>query len=103
VTGPVVLDALGPWVAASDGLEVDSGALCRALAERLGDTVVVSEEVGFGVHPSTDIGRRFRDALGQLNQAVASVADDVILVVAGRVLRLDNSLPDLPSTGDFHL
>jgi adenosylcobinamide kinase/adenosylcobinamide-phosphate guanylyltransferase len=51
--------------------------------------IVVSDEVGFGVHPSSEEGRRFRDALGMVNQAVSAVADEAILVVAGRVLRLD--------------
>lgn len=88
-TGTVVLDALGPWVAAAPSFVVDHAALCDALRERAGDTVVVSEEVGLGVHPSTAAGRRFRDALGALNQAVATVADEVVLVVAGRPLRLE--------------
>ena len=56
---------------------------------RDGDTVVVSEEVGMGVHPSTEVGRRFRDVLGELNQRVAALADKAILVVAGRVLPLE--------------
>ena len=34
-------------------------------------------------------GRRFRDALGELNRRVAEVADDAVLVVAGRALRLE--------------
>ncbi len=51
--------------------------------------MVVSEEVGLSVHPSTEEGRRFRDALGTLNQAVAAQADEVILVVAGCSLRLE--------------
>ncbi len=42
-----------------------------------------------GVHPETAVGRAFRDALGLVNQRVAAVADEVWLVVAGRVLRLD--------------
>jgi adenosylcobinamide kinase / adenosylcobinamide-phosphate guanylyltransferase len=41
------------------------------------------------VHPATQAGRRFRDALGTLNQAVAAVADEALFVVAGRILRLD--------------
>ena len=62
--------------------------LCAALAERPGNTVVVSEEVGLSVHPPTAAGRAFVDALGSLNQAVAVVAGEVLLVVAGRVLPL---------------
>lgn len=88
-SGSVLVDSLGPWVAAHGEHElVDGAALCRALAEREGETVVVSEEVGLGVHPSSAVGRHFRDALGSLNQDVAAVADRVLLVVAGRALRL---------------
>ena len=87
--GTVVLDALGPWVAAAPEFGVDTAELCDALAGRDGDTVVVSEEVGLGVHPSTAAGQQFRDVLGELNQAVATVADEVVLVVAGRSLRLE--------------
>jgi adenosylcobinamide kinase/adenosylcobinamide-phosphate guanylyltransferase len=50
--------------------------------------VAVSDEVGSGVGPSTAAGRRFRDALGRLNQRLAATADDVHLVVAGLPLRL---------------
>ena len=84
--GPVLVDSLGTWVAAC--AEPDADALCHALATRVGDTVVVSDEVGLGVHPSSEAGRRFRDLLGTVNRLVADVADDVLLVVAGRVLPL---------------
>jgi adenosyl cobinamide kinase/adenosyl cobinamide phosphate guanylyltransferase len=87
--GTVLVDALGTWVAAHPDFEVDITGLCRVLDDRVGDTVIVSEEVGLGVHPSSEAGRRFRDALGQVNQAVAALADDVVLVVAGRILRLE--------------
>lgn len=86
--GPMLVDSLTAWVAAADGFSVDAEALCRALAEHEGDVVVVSDEVGLGVHPSTEVGRLFRDALGVVNQAVAAVADEVLLVVAGRALQL---------------
>lgn len=89
VDGPVVVDALGTWLARREDFEVDAGELCRTLSTRAGDTVIVSDEVGLGVHPSTEAGRRFRDALGALNQRVAAVADDVYLMVAGRALSLE--------------
>lgn len=90
-SGTVLLDSLGPWLALHDGFAADGGALCAALAARTSDTIVVSDEVGLGVIPATALGGAFRDALGSLNQAVASVADRVLLVVAGRVLMLDSA------------
>ena len=88
-SGTVLVDSLTTWVALATDFSVYAGALCRALAGHDGDVIVVSDEVGLGVHPSSEPGRRFRDALGLVNQAVAVVADDVLFVVAGRLLRLD--------------
>jgi adenosyl cobinamide kinase/adenosyl cobinamide phosphate guanylyltransferase len=91
IEGTVLIDALGTWVAASEGFAVDLDAFVEVLSRRRGDAVVVTEEVGLGVHPSTEVGGRFRDALGVVNQAVAEVADRVLLVVAGRILPLERS------------
>ena len=88
VDGAALVDSLGTWVAAHDDLAIDLHALLEALKRRAASTVIVSEEVGLGVHPSSEAGRRFRDVLGEVNTAVAAVADDVLLVVAGRVLAL---------------
>ncbi len=87
----LLIDSLGTWVAAAPGFAVDAPALCRALAGREGDVIVVSEEVGLGVHPSTAAGSRFRDVLGEVNQAVAAAAGPVYLVVAGRPMLLPAS------------
>ena len=87
--GSILVDALGTWVARAAGFAVDIDGFLDALTGRTGDAIVVSEEVGLGVHPSTDVGRHFRDALGVVNRRVAEVASEVFLVVAGRALRLD--------------
>ena len=86
--GGMLVDALGTWVAAHPDLAVDVDALVAALLTRTGPTAVVSDEVGLSVHPTTETGRRFVDVMGALNQAVAAVADEVRLVVAGRSLLL---------------
>ncbi len=88
IAGPVLLDSLTTWVAAAPDFSVDAKELCTVLVKRSGDSLVVSDEVGLGVHPSTAAGNRFRDALGTLNRHVAAAADDVLLVVAGKTLRL---------------
>lgn len=86
--GTVLIESLGTWVAAQPGFDVDPAALCRALRALGAEVVVVSEEVGMGVSPSTEVGNRFRDALGAVNEAVSAAADRAYLVVAGRALQL---------------
>ena len=85
---PVLVESIGTWVARSPDLTVDVDDLVAALRGRTGSTVVVSEEVGLGVHPETEVGRVFRDVVGECNRRIAEVAGDVLLVVAGRTLRL---------------
>ena len=91
----VLVDCLNLWVANLLGegphqrpetTEAILGAarrLAGLVARRLFELVLVSNEVGWGVHPETAVGRHFRDALGLVNQMVAGVADDVVLLVAG--------------------
>jgi nicotinate-nucleotide--dimethylbenzimidazole phosphoribosyltransferase len=86
--GTLLVDALGSWVAAHPDLAADVDSLVAALQSRSGQTIVVSEEVGLSVHAPTELGRRFTDVMGTLNQAVAALATDVWLVVAGRALPL---------------
>ena len=45
--------------------------------------LIVSNEVGTGIVPAYKLGRLFRDSLGRANQKIATVADEVILMVAG--------------------
>ena len=86
--GTVLVDSLGTWVTGHPTMEPDAEALVAALLERAGNTVVVSEEVGLAPHATTELGRRFVDRLGTVNQRVASVADRALLVVAGRAVEL---------------
>jgi adenosylcobinamide kinase / adenosylcobinamide-phosphate guanylyltransferase len=92
-SGMVLLDSLTAWVAAAPGFLVDVASLCDALADTKADVVLVTDEVGFGVSPSTTAGNEFRDALGLVNATIAEAADEVLLVIAGRVLRLDRWAP----------
>jgi adenosylcobinamide kinase/adenosylcobinamide-phosphate guanylyltransferase len=62
--------------------------LVDAYSNSARSVVVVSDEVGLSVVPESAGTRRFRDELGALNQALAAVADEVALVVAGIPVRL---------------
>ena len=85
---PALVDSLGTWVTHWQHFEVSVEGLLDALRSHGADVVLVSEEVGLGVHPETEVGRRWRDAVGDLNQAVAAFVDRAVLVVAGRVIDL---------------
>ncbi|AXT83795.1 bifunctional adenosylcobinamide kinase/adenosylcobinamide-phosphate guanylyltransferase [Aeromicrobium sp. A1-2] len=101
--GAVLIDCLGTWVTAMID-ELDGWASVRedwepVLFERLdealaaisahdGTVVAVTNEVGMSVVPERRSGRVFRDVLGTVNQRVAEECEDVLLVVAGRVLKL---------------
>ena len=58
--------------------------------------IVVSNEVGSGVIPTTVLGRRFSDELGRANQLVAADADFVYLMTAGLPLQLKGDDRDRP-------
>jgi adenosylcobinamide kinase/adenosylcobinamide-phosphate guanylyltransferase len=67
---------------------------------RRGSTLVVSEEVGWGVVPAYQSGRLFRDVLGRLNQRLAVDAARVFVVVAGVAVDLKQLQFDLETGGD---
>lgn len=101
--GAVLIDCLGTWLTSVidelDGWDQLRDDWEPVLLDRLADTaaaiaghpgtvVAVTNEVGMSVVPEHRSGRIFRDLLGVVNQRVAQECDDVLLVVAGRVLRL---------------
>lgn len=94
-----VIDCLTVWVgnlfhhlpdAAGRAELYDS--LERVLVRRRSDLqlMVVSNEVGLGLHPDTALGREYRDELGRLNQRLCAAADRSLFLVAGRALALSD-------------
>lgn len=85
-----VLDDLRAWTdprpSWSPMLAEKTNELLSAISMR--DLIIVSNEIGFGVHPESSSGRLFRDELGRLNVQVASICEEVVLVVAGIPMKL---------------
>lgn len=67
---------------------------CESLAEAGCDVVIVSNELGMGVVPSSAVGRQFRDLQGEANQLIAAVAENVFFVAAGLGLPLKGGRSD---------
>jgi adenosylcobinamide kinase / adenosylcobinamide-phosphate guanylyltransferase len=92
----VVIDCLTLWIAnlfdrgwEAGAAEEEAEAVARLAAGRDAPVVAVSNEVGMGVVPVSELGRSYRDLLGRVNQVWVEAAHDAALVVAGRMLRLD--------------
>jgi adenosylcobinamide kinase/adenosylcobinamide-phosphate guanylyltransferase len=88
----ILVDCLTLWLSnlmfAERDLVRETENLCTAIASLPGPVVFVSNEVGMGLVPETPLGRRFRDAQGRLNQAVAAAVPEVVFVAAGLPLIL---------------
>ncbi|MCF0052562.1 bifunctional adenosylcobinamide kinase/adenosylcobinamide-phosphate guanylyltransferase [Dyadobacter sp. LJ53] len=56
-----------------------------------GTFIIISNEIGMGVHAATELGRKFTDLQGWANQYVASKAEEAIFMVSGLPLWLKKS------------
>jgi len=90
-----IVDCLTLWVSNLLLAECSDDHVCEraqlaaaAAATRPGPTVAVTNEVGLGIHPETDLGRRYRDLLGRVNRQWAQAATRSLLLVAGRAVPL---------------
>jgi len=89
---PILVDSLGMWVAnllgAGRNVEEATSALVKSISDLTSTLVIVSDEAGLGVIPDNQLARQFLDALGHVNQAVASIADRVTFIAAGLPVNL---------------
>lgn len=98
----VIVDCLTLWVSnlmlrgdRDDIILGQADELAALMVARRVELIVVSNEVGSGIHPLTEVGIRFGELLGVVNQRVAAAADRVTLMVAG----LPVTIKDVPSHG----
>lgn len=74
-------------------LDQAQGSLLDALENCAAPWVIVSNEVGQGIVPEGALSRRFREAQGRLNIALARQAELVVQVTVGLPLVLKGHLP----------
>ena len=99
----VILECLTLWVSnlmlntSGDG-DADIPSRVRELLRLYRNSgaswIVVSNEVGLGVVPSTSLGRHYADELGRENQLVAAHADFVYFMAAGLPLQIKGEGPN---------
>lgn len=102
--GLILVDCLTLWIsnclwpqgsseADTAGWRRERDDFLEALKTHAGEVIIVTNEVGTGIVPANAASRMFRDEQGWLNQAVATVCDEVFFVTAGLPLCLKPSPP----------
>lgn len=87
----IVIDCLTVWVnnlfhqtrANAHAVEKQKELFLQALTDCPATIIIVTNEVGMGIIPDNPLARDFADALGMLNQQLAQLSDEVILMVSG--------------------
>lgn len=86
----VLLDCLTLWLTnllmreeADQQIHEHFDELCAAIDAASNHIILVTNEVGLGIVPTTPLGRRFRDLAGFLSQRVAQSCTRVVLMCAG--------------------
>jgi len=87
----VVVDCLTLWLNNLFGVGGEEGQGVQEKLEELiavlnmmePPVILIGNEVGWGIVPENALVRNFRDLSGRLNQEIARIADQVILMVAG--------------------
>lgn len=87
----VVIDCLTVWVnnlfhEMKDNvtaIQEQKDSFVRVLTDCPSIVIIVTNEVGMGIIPDNALARNFLDTLGILNQQIAQLSDEVILMVSG--------------------
>ena len=102
----VLLDCLTLWVSnllltkcdghdAQPDIASQARRLLKLYEQADASWIVVSNEVGLGVVPATELGRIYADELGRVNQLFAAAADDVVVMFAGLPVNIRSLGPAL--------
>lgn len=88
----IIVDCLTLWVSNllyyGKEVEREFERLLETLKGMDGNLFLVSNEVGLGIVPETEVGRKFRFYLGILNSEIASLAERVIFMISGIPLNI---------------
>jgi len=96
----VVMDCVTLWLTnffTDNKYDIDASLQqCKDEIDKL-DTanntfLIISNEIGMGMHADTEIGRKFADLQGWMNQYIAQKADKVIFMVSGIPMEIKKPL-----------
>jgi len=88
-SGVFLIDCLTVWTSnllintEEEKFREETRRLAEAIQNFKGTVILVTNEVGLGIIPANAQSRMYGDRLGLLNQEMAAICDEVIMLVAG--------------------
>ena len=88
-TGTIIIDCITLWLnnilsGKEDEMILEEVKNLFRIARKTDSTfIIISNEVGLGIVPTSKLGRRFRDLAGRVNQIIAKEADEVYFMLSG--------------------
>ncbi len=64
-------------------IESQIEAFIKILSQPRANIIIVTNEVGLGIMPDNTLARRYADRLGRVNQRMAVVSDEVVMLISG--------------------
>ncbi|KZS41548.1 adenosylcobinamide kinase/adenosylcobinamide phosphate guanyltransferase [Aquimarina aggregata] len=61
------------------------------LLQKKATIIIISNEIGMGVHATTEVGRKFTELQGWMNQHIAKHADKATIMVSGIPVEIKNN------------
>ena len=100
--GPVLIDSIGGFIMESinkndEEWEENIFLLIDLLQVRENTTLIVGEQVGWSLVSEYEIGNKYIDRLGHLQNKITKISQENWLTLNGRALRLDNISLEIPS------
>jgi len=99
--GPLLIDSIGGFIMENinkkeEEWEKNIFALINLLKEREKTTIIVGEQVGWSLVSEYEIGNRYIERLGTLQNKITKISHENWLTLNGKAIKLDNISFDIP-------
>ncbi|MCK5814771.1 MAG: bifunctional adenosylcobinamide kinase/adenosylcobinamide-phosphate guanylyltransferase [Flavobacteriaceae bacterium] len=93
----VVIDCVTLWLTnwymdtnnnVGESLKKGKEELRKVFQQKETNIILISNEIGMGIHAQTEVGRKFTELQGWINQFIAEHADKAVFMVSGFALTL---------------
>ena len=99
--GPILIDSIGGFIMENISLNDNKWnqkiyTLLNLLKIRSEITLIVGEQVGFGLVSEYKVGNKYIERIGELQKKITQISGENWLTLNGRAIRLDNISFEIP-------